>query len=235
MGAAPHTTGKMVEAQDVLCVSCGKPLTAPGDVCAACNFPQPAGDGEDLFAFLGVPCLMNLDAAQLQQIFHERSRKLHPDRFQKSGPEALANSMARSALLNKAYRVLRDFSSRIAYLLESEKELLGLEANKAADRNVPVELAEEYFEMQEALAEGDKEALSKIQTRVNELKAETAMTLEHLAVRWDTEKLGEGRRGQTMMEERKDFTRDLEKTLQLQAYLARMEEDIGRTAAGGAH
>lgn len=217
------------------CWKCESPVRAADDLCPACGAPQPAPDAEgaDLFAFFEVPPSLALDPDELQARFHARSRKLHPDRFQKAGADALEYSMDRSALLNKAYRVLRDPAARLAYLLESEKKLLDLGQSKAEERNVPVELAEEYFEMQEALSEGDEAALTRLQARVRELQQENEKALSHFAERWAREGLDEARPLGGAVEARKAFAQDLERALQMKSYLWRMEENIGRAAAGG--
>jgi len=192
--------------------------------------PEGAGD---LFAFLGVPCSLWLDPESLQRIFHERSRKLHPDRFVAAGSKALGYSQARSALLNKAYRTLKDPVERAAHLLDLERAALGLAASAAAERPVPVELAEEFFEMQEALAEGDTGAVEKIRSRLARIQGENRSALDGLAERWESEKLGPARQQGEAREARSSFARDLEKVLQMRSYLSRMEENVGRSASGG--
>lgn len=196
--------------------------------------PQPADAGIDYFVLWDVPALMALDAAALQKAFHARSRKLHPDRFHNAGEPAMGYSLERSALLNKSYRTLRDEQARLRYLFDTEKELLGFEEGGAAERNVPVELAEEYFEMQEALAEGDEEAIAELKGRVAELREENQRQLTALAKRWDEEKLGELRERGEGKEQRIRFVRDLKKAREMDSYLARMEENIGHAAGGGA-
>jgi len=232
-GESMNAVAAQLEKKEISCWKCGLDLVLADDVCEKCGSPQSAPESADLFEFLGVLPTLNQDSDKLQQVFHARSRKLHPDRFQKAGEPALSNSMARSALLNKAYRTLREFDSRTAYLLESERELLGINNSKAGERNVPVELAEEYFEMQEALSEGDAGVLEKIKSRIGELKAENEVTLKSLAARWDKEGLGGARARGEASEGRRKFAKDLEKALQMKSYLFRMEEDAGRVSTGG--
>ena len=213
------------------CWKCGAELQLSDDVCAQCGMPQPAPEHADYFELWGVPASMDFDAATLQRDFHARSRKLHPDRFHNAGEPASAYSLERSALLNKSYRTLRDAGARLRYLFKTEKELL--EIGDADSKNVPVELAEEFFEMQEALAEGDTQALEKLKTRLEGLRLESREKLDALAARWDAEKLGELRARGEGIEERSAFARELQKARQFEGYLARMEENIGRAASGG--
>ncbi|MEW6776223.1 MAG: hypothetical protein AB1405_08010 [Bdellovibrionota bacterium] len=201
------------------------------DFCPACSALQPPPEGADLFSFLGVPFSLEVEDGKLQRLYHERSKKLHPDRFLSAGGKLLEYSQARSALLNKAYRTLRDPEERLRYLLAIELESLGLSEAKAAERNVPVELAEEYFEMQEALAEGDQSALGRVHARLAEVAAENEKKLAELRGRWEREGLGEARARGDKKDERSAFARDLEKALQLKSYLFRMEENLGRAAA----
>lgn len=214
------------------CWKCGADLSLADDVCGQCGMPQPAPEHADYFELWGVPASMDFDAAALQRDFHARSRKLHPDRFHNAGEPATGYSLERSALLNKSYRILREADARLRYLFESEKELLGI--GEADSKNVPVELAEEFFEMQEALAEGDTEALDKLKARLEGLRSESQEKLDALAARWDGEKLGELRVRGEGIEARSAFARELQKARQFEGYLARMEENIGRAASGGA-
>ena len=100
----------------------------------------------DFFAVMGLPRRLDLDPQVLESIFYRLSREVHPD-FHHDKPEAeRAVWLDRSAMVNKAYRVLRDFHSRIAHLIE-------LEGAGALKPSAPPELLEEVIEAQDVLEE----------------------------------------------------------------------------------
>jgi molecular chaperone HscB len=98
----------------------------------------------------------SVDTAALEQEFHRLSRRLHPDRFARSSVEEQQWSLAATALLNDAYRTLRDPVQRVEYLLRLEGIELGEEhagKNKSASRQPPPDLLEEVFELNMQLEE----------------------------------------------------------------------------------
>jgi molecular chaperone HscB len=101
----------------------------------------------DYFAFFGLEQKLNLDLQDLERRFYALSRKLHPDRWQQATEAERQAALDASAMLNDAYRTLRDPVSRAAYLLKQK----GLDAGEA--RQPPPELLEEIFEYNEALEE----------------------------------------------------------------------------------
>ncbi len=101
---------------------------------------------------------LSLDADDLKRRFYERSRQWHPDRFTRANPEDQQRSLNMTALLNDAFRTLRDSVARAEYFLRSN----GLELSK----DVPPELLEEVFELNMALEElrgGDDSARAQLE------------------------------------------------------------------------
>jgi molecular chaperone HscB len=86
-----------------------------------------------------------LDPAALQKRFYDLSRQWHPDKFTRGSAEEQEKALDRTALLNDAFRTLRDPISRAEYYLEQQ----GLGPSK----NPPPELLEEVFELNMALEE----------------------------------------------------------------------------------
>ena len=92
----------------------------------------------------------------MQRRFYALAREHHPD-FHQAAPSAeRARVEETSALVNTAYRTLRDPIARVDYLVRLEE---GRETREdAADRpKAPPALLQEMFEMQEALAEARAE------------------------------------------------------------------------------
>jgi molecular chaperone HscB len=89
-----------------------------------------------------------VDETVLTQRYYELSRRLHPDLYQTGTAEEKEASLRNTALLNRAYRTLRDLVQRGQYWLELHGERLGKDNNR-----VPPALAALVFEVQEKLAE----------------------------------------------------------------------------------
>lgn len=117
---------------------------------------------------LGLAPKLSLDAEDLKKRFYERSREWHPDRFSRRGPEEQRKSLEMTAVLNDAFRTLRDPVSRAEYFLAER----GLGPSKTP----PPELLEEVFELNMALEElrgGDDTArpqLAEAQDRFRKMR-----------------------------------------------------------------
>jgi molecular chaperone HscB len=99
---------------------------------------------------------LDLDLTELEHAFHRLSRKLHPDRFARAGENEKQWSLADTALLNDAYRTLKDPLRRTEYLLKLHGAEIG-EEHSGKDRNdpsrVPADLLEEVFDLNMQLEE----------------------------------------------------------------------------------
>jgi molecular chaperone HscB len=127
-------------------------------VCAQCGYPQPVASGEDYFGAFGVPRRFSQNRAEIEKRFYEISRALHPDRFTTAGPEARKHSLERMSFLNEAYRTLRNPELLREYFLEQE----GLKQQDGKTQQAPLELAESWFELQDALSDNPEEASAKV-------------------------------------------------------------------------
>lgn len=116
--------------------------------CDKCVKVQPLSKELDYFTCLGLPRLLTIDVGALESRFYEMSRKFHPDFYHSKSDTEQTISLGNSALLNTAYRTLRDPVQRAEYLLR-------LEAGSAKDiRSAPPhDLFEEILALQEDLEE----------------------------------------------------------------------------------
>lgn len=113
----------------------------------------------DYFEFFGLERTLNLDAQDLEKRYYQLSRKWHPDLFaRKSDPEK-QEALDNTALLNDAYRTLKDPIRRAEYVLGP------------SDTKVPPELLEEVFELNMALEEGDKSELEAFHRKFLTMRA----------------------------------------------------------------
>jgi len=95
----------------------------------------------------------------LQRRFYALAREHHPDFHQAAPSEERARVEETSALVNTAYRTLRDPIARVDYLVRLEEG--GETREGATDKpKAPPALLQEMFEIQEALAEARAETTS---------------------------------------------------------------------------
>jgi molecular chaperone HscB len=146
----------------------------------------------DYFTVFGLPRKLTVDGEALQRRFYELSREHHPDFHQGAGADRQAESLARSALVNRAYRALRDPLARVEYLIALEE---GREVREGATDKpkAPRELLMEMLEVQEALEEAKAQGMeAAAATRLREerarLEARYAAEAEAIGARsaeWD--------------------------------------------------
>ena len=112
----------------------------------------------DYFTVFGLPRKLGVDGEALQRRFYELSRQHHPDFHQGADAERQAEVLGESALINRAYRALREPLARVEYLIALEE---GREVREGATDKpkAPRELLEEMLEVQEALEEAKAEGL----------------------------------------------------------------------------
>ena len=139
----------------VACWSCSVAHNESTLFCPHCSKIQPAAAGDYFSVFSLVPKL-DLDLGMLEHQFHKLSRKLHPDRFARASDSEKDWSLADTALLNDAYRTLRDPIRRTEYLLKLRGAEIG-EEHAGKDRKdpsrVPADLLEEAFDLNMQLEE----------------------------------------------------------------------------------
>jgi molecular chaperone HscB len=139
----------------VACWSCSIGHNDSTLFCPHCSKIQPPPGG-DYFSVFSLEPKLDLDLPALEQEFHRLSRKLHPDRFARALDNEKQWSLADTALLNDAYRTLRDPLRRTEYLLKLEGAEIG-EEHSGKDRKdpsrVPADLLEEVFDLNMQLEE----------------------------------------------------------------------------------
>jgi molecular chaperone HscB len=142
----------------VACWSCSIGRTESTLFCPHCSKIQPPPGG-DYFSVFSLKRGFEVDLDALEQEFHRLSRKVHPDRFARAGEKEREWSLADTALLNDAYRTLKEPLHRTEYLLKLEGAEIG-EEHAGKDRKgqsdpsrVPADLLEEVFELNMQLEE----------------------------------------------------------------------------------
>ena len=140
-----------------------------------------------------IPRRLIIDSRQLESKFYELSRAFHPDFYQNKSAAEQSISLSNYALLNTAYRTLRDPMERAEYLL-------GLEAGavKEIRNSPPADLFEEILELQDTLSdyraagrasEAESTLRAKLLSERNTLEhrqRDMEAALQQLFVQWDT-------------------------------------------------
>ncbi len=128
------------------CWSCGDMRAA--QFCHSCGKVQPPAP-TDYFAFFGLSRRLCIDVKALEREMYLLSRHLHPDLNGRASGLEQSWSLEQSSRLNDAYRTLRDPIARTEYLLSIEG--FRRPDKSEARRQVPPDLLEEVFELNEQL------------------------------------------------------------------------------------
>jgi molecular chaperone HscB len=177
---------------------------------AAADRPLPA----EYFRFFDLPDHLDIDLADLERRYYALSRKWHPDRYARKSEIERKEAEEKTAVLNDAYRTLRDPVKRAEYVL-SENGLA------AAQQSAPPDLLEEVFELNMALEEirdGDSSVrpqLEEAQKKFFEMQDEIDASLQKEFVRYDggSESLGAIRAILNRRNYVRNLLRDVEKAL----------------------
>ena len=139
----------------IACWSCAVAHNESTLFCPHCSKIQPP-PGADYYSVFSLEPRLTLDLGMLEHQFHKLSRKLHPDRFARATSEEKEWSLADTALLNDAYRTLRDPIRRTEYLLKLHGAEIGEEHSgkgRTDPSRVPADLLEEVFDLNMQLEE----------------------------------------------------------------------------------
>ena len=149
---------------------------------------QPDGMSKDYFEFLGLPRSLAIDPKDLEKRFYALSRQLHPDLHSRKSQAERNQAEEQTAVLNDAYRTLRDPVKRAEYLLKLE----GFDIGEQTSKDVPPELLEEVFELNMALEElraGDADAVLQLAAayeRFDGMRGEIDRELDVKFAEWDS-------------------------------------------------
>ena len=177
------------------------------------------------FDVFGLDRKLAIDTTALQRRFYELSRAHHPDFHQASPPAEQARALEASALVNAAYRALRDPIARVEYLVRLEEGRATKEGDVVKPK-APPELLEEMFEIQEAVQAARAGALddttratlvAQRERLVDRRAAEEARITGTLSTAWDTAGPSERPRILTAFKE----------ALATRAYLRTVIDDLG--------
>jgi molecular chaperone HscB len=217
-----------------LCWACREEVGAD-PLCPHCVKLQPLGRNSDYFSVLGLPRRLGIDPRVLEPVYHALSRRFHPDVYRRASPRERLIALENSAVLNQAYRALRDPFERALYLIQLEA---GREARASAHHGAPPEeLFEELLEVQELLndfrladagmrQELRRELIARRGALVAELEGLEERLTGPLFAQWDVlESTGVGQGEGTT---RALVLAEMRRILEERAYIRRVVEDITR-------
>lgn len=205
--------------------------------CDRCVKVQPVSKDLDYFTCFGLPRRLTLDPQTLETKFYELSRAFHPDFYQNKSDEEQTISLGNSAMLNTAYRTLRDPIQRAEYLLD-------LEAGSVKDIRTtpPADLFEEILELQDTLDEfraSDRasESASTLRTKLHADRAtleqrqrDMEAQLLQLFSRWDALQ-DRGEATEQARAERGRILKEMRDILSNRTYVKNIVNDLVATIA----
>lgn len=151
-----------------LCWNC-RETVSDSDICPSCVKIQPIGRKADFFSILGLPVRLLFEPERLTASFHEKSRIFHPDFHQgeESGEQLI--SLENAALVNQAFKTLKDPFERAAYYLDLTAPHHSPQGQKTS---LSPALLMEVMELKESLEdvvqkEGKAKALSRLSENIS--------------------------------------------------------------------
>ena len=233
-----HSTGDRRELQMArsMCWHCQSEVSGEY-FCDRCVKVQPVSKELDYFTCFGFPRRLSIDQQKLETKFYELSRAFHPDFYQNKSDAEQTISLGNSAMLNTAYRTLRDPIQRAEYLLDLEAGSV-----KEIRTTPPADLFEEILELQDTLDEfrasdrtSDAAAAlrSQLQSERTALEGrQRAMEtqLQQLFGRWDTLQ-DRGEATDQARAERDRILKDMRDILSNRTYVKNIVNDLVATIA----
>lgn len=120
------------------------------------------------FELFDIPVQLKINTAALSKKFFELSRKYHPDFFANESDEAQAESLDKSALLNKAWKTFQNTDATIKYVLQ-QKGLMEEEEKY----ELPPDFLMEVMDINEQIMDAEDDAPTKsLQQTLKNLQAE---------------------------------------------------------------
>lgn len=162
----------------------------------------------DYYRFFGLERRLHLDPQDLERRFYQLSRNLHPDRYARKSPQERRAAENATAVLNDAYRTLKDPLARAEYLLRQEGVPDGRDSPQLLE-----EIFELNLELEELKSEGDPARLCNAKARFQALKSELDT---NLATRFQEYDQSPSRESLLVIRE----------TLNRRKYIANLEKDL---------
>lgn len=120
------------------------------------------------FEFFEIEESFFLDESILKKRFLKNSRKYHPDFYTQADESAQEEAMELSTLNNNAYKVLKDFDTRVKYILDIN-DTLGPEGKNTMPQTFLMEMMDINEALMELEFDFDSSTLVKVQDEFKEM------------------------------------------------------------------
>jgi molecular chaperone HscB len=140
------------------------------------------GGRPDPFEQLGLRPRYDIAPAELERVFFERSKELHPDRFASAPAAERVAVLSRARALNDAYALLKRDASRAEHLLAREGVTIG--DNERIDPELVMALLEEREQLAEARQRGE---LREVERMAASMRARRREALDRVKALFATE------------------------------------------------
>ena len=141
---------------------------------------------QNYFELLGLPISYAMDMALLDRNYRKLQSEVHPDRFVSASSNEQLQSIQLATLVNDAYRILKNPTTRARYLLQ----LRGIETLEESNTAMPADFLMLQMEWREAAehaeAASDIPALEKLMGEMNQLSKELQAMLPEALANQDT-------------------------------------------------
>ena len=216
--AAAHPSGS--EPHLLPCWQC-KEANPPAFFCPHCDAVQQLPSNSNFSSLLGFGGGPLITQKELEERYYALSRRLHPDRFQTGTPQEQRASVQATALLNEAFRTLKNIEDRGRWWLAMTGESLGKNNNR-----VPASLAVQVFAVQEKVADLPSEASRSRDQAIQELRTLVAGLQEQR--KQGQKKVEKLLRGWPVDIEADSSCTELKAILSELSYLKTLVRDVGR-------
>ncbi len=203
--------------------------------CQQCVKVQPLSKEFDYFTCLGLPRLLTIDREELESKYYEMSRSFHPDYFQQKTDVEQEISLKNSALLNTAYRTLKDPVRRAEYLVQ-------LEAGNAKDirNSPPAELFEEILSLQEDIEEFEslspendsaeretlRQKITEDRTLLEQRQKDMEQRLISLFATWDKLQVADNQEDASLKADKLQALQEMREILSNRTYVRNIVQDL---------
>lgn len=139
----------------------------------------------DYFEWFQLPEGFYIDEEALRKQYLQNSRRFHPDFHSLSEAAEQAEALEKSTLNNEAYKTLKDFDSRMRYILEKHG-LLGDSDTQDLPQSFLMEMMDVNEQLMELEIEADNEKLEATQQEVNQNQAALLQEIEPILKAYDS-------------------------------------------------
>jgi len=141
---------------------------------------------QNFFELMGVPVGYSIDLGLLDSNYRKLQSEVHPDRFVSASSTEQLQSIQLATLVNDAYRILKNPTTRARYLLQ----LQGIETLEESNTSMPADFLMLQMEWREAAEDAeaarDIPALETLMDEMNSLSKELQAALPVALASQDT-------------------------------------------------